>query len=228
MKPLETLAVVTTPDGATLMLQRHDGDFVIRVDGHVLMSSRSHASESALAAMALENVRARRIASPRILVGGLGLGFTLRTLLEGLPETARVRVAELSPAIVEWNRTFIDARALDDPRVEVTVADVGKELRRRVAAYDAILLDVDNGPSALTQRSNRSLYGALALRQARSLVAPGGVYVVWSAGRDDAFLRRMRESGFEAKMVDAGGGSHVLFVGTAPRATASGTSNRAR
>lgn len=216
MKPHETLAEATTPEGAKLLLQRHDGDFVIRVDGHVLMSSRSHASERALSLVALENIRTRKVVTPRVLVGGLGLGFTLRSLLEGLPPLARVRVAELSPAIVEWNRTFIDARSLDDLRVEVTVSDVGRELRRRGTVYDAILLDVDNGPSALTQRANRSLYGAAALVQARSILAPGGVYVVWSAGQDDAFLGRMREAGFhaETRTAGSGGARHVLFVGT--------------
>lgn len=210
MKPHETLAEATTPDGAKLVLQRHDGNFVIRVDGHVLMSSRSHASERALSLVALENIRTRKVVAPRILIGGLGLGFTLRALLEELPSNARVRVAELSAAIVEWNRTFVDARPLDDSRVEIVVSDVGDELRR-TDAYDAILLDVDNGPSALTQRANRSLYGAAALQQARGILRRGGVYVVWSASSDNAFLRRMRAAGFTAETRSVG--THVLFIG---------------
>lgn len=220
MKPWETLAKSITPDGGELVLQRRDREWVIRTGGQVLMSSRMHESERALAEAAIEHLRGHP--APRVLVGGLGLACTLRALLDGFPPSARITVAELSPAIVEWNRTLLtelSGDALSDARVELQVGDVAKVIRRGKQAFDAILLDVDNGPSALSQSDNRALYSQSALEAARAALAEGGLYVVWSAGADDAFLSRMRKAGFDARTrtVRSGGSRHVLFVGVVPK-----------
>lgn len=212
MKPWVTLAEADAPGGGRLILQQRDTELAIRVGGQVLMTSRAHASERALAAVALEQPRLANV-----LIGGLGMGFTLRALLDGLPSDAKVRVAELSPAIVEWNRTHLaplSASAIDDPRVVIEVRDVGVAIRES-NRLDAILLDVDNGPSALTARHNASLYHPRSLREARNALAPGGCYVVWSAAPDPAFANRLREAGFEAttRTVKSAGARHVLFVG---------------
>ena len=210
MKPWITLAEALSPDGEKLVLSRRDTEVVIRVAGQVLMTSRIHDSEKALAQIAAEQ-RARRV-----LIGGLGLGFTLRATLDALPG-AEVIVAEMSPAIVEWNRTLIaelHGDALADPRVRVETRDVGAVIRSE-RELDAILLDVDNGPSALSRRGNRALYAPVALREARNTLRAGGVYVVWSAGPDAAFEKRMREAGFtvSTRVVGSGGSKHVLFIG---------------
>lgn len=219
MKPWETLGEAPAPGGGTLRLQRRDTEWVIRVDGHVLMTSRAHASERALAEVALEHVRGR--AAPRIVIGGLGLGFTLRAVLDGAPRDARVTVAEISAAIVDWNRTVLrelTGDALADPRVSIQVGDVAAVIRG-ARGLDAILLDVDNGPSALSRSENRALYGTTALRAARRALADDGLYVVWSAGYDEPFSKRMREAGLvvRTKSVVSGGARHVLFLGTPAR-----------
>jgi spermidine synthase len=213
MKPWVTLAEADAPGGGRLLLQQRDTELAIRIGGQVLMTSRAHASERALAAVALEHPRLQHV-----LVGGLGMGFTLRALLDGAPASVKVRVAELSPAIVEWNRTHLrelSSGALDDPRVTIEVRDVGAAIRES-ARLDAILLDVDNGPTALTARQNGSLYHPRSLREARNALAPDGRYVVWSAAPDPAFANRLREAGFEVatRNVKSAGARHVLFVGT--------------
>ncbi len=210
MKPWITLAEATAPDGEKLVLQRRDTEVVIRVGGQVLMTSRAHESEKALATVTAEHLR--RAKEPRVLIGGLGLAFTLHAMLESLP-TAKVTVAELSAAIVEWNRTIL--RTLSDPRVSVHEGDVGALIRRE-RGLDAIVLDVDNGPSALTRRANRALYGDKALAEAYRALNENGVYVVWSAGDDHAFGQRMKNAGFvvERRTIVSHGSKHVLFIGT--------------
>lgn len=218
--PAEVLATATE-DGTELVLQRHhtvgDDEYVIRVDGHVLMTSGAHTSEDALCDAIKQPLAG--VKRPRVLIGGLGLGFTLRAFLDTLPEAAFV-VAEISPAIVEWNRTVLaplSRDALSDPRAEILVGDVRAAIKR--GGWDAIVLDVDNGPWALSKRSNAALYGVTGLRAAKEALSPRGVFVVWSAGDDRAFLERMREVGFVArtKRVRSGGSRHVLFIGTPPR-----------
>jgi spermidine synthase len=215
MLPWETIDRAHAPDGAELVLARRGGEWVIRASGRVLMSSRTHASEEALATLAL----ARAPAAKAVLVGGLGLGFTVRAALDLLPERARVTVAELVPAVVAWNRGPLAPLAggpLEDPRVTVAEADVATVATG--ARWDAILLDVDNGPSPLAHAMNARLYGEAGLATFRGALRDGGVLAVWSAGADPTFVDRLGRAGFaaEARPVAAaasGGQRHVVFVG---------------
>jgi predicted membrane-bound spermidine synthase len=209
---------VPTSGGAELVLARRGDEWIIKADRELLMSSRVHHSEEELAAMALE--RAPHCRS--LLVGGLGLGFTLRAALDRLPRQARVVVAELSPQLVAWNRgplAPLAGRPLDDRRVEVAVGDVFTRISARPAAWDVILLDVDNGPRALCRPGNDRLYGDRGLAACRAALRPGGVLGVWSAGPADAPWRdRLERAGFAAELhhitARPGGGSrHALFFG---------------
>jgi spermidine synthase len=220
MKPREVLDRTTTPDGRRLELAREGVHYVIRVDGVALMSSAAHGSEEAMARVAAEALGARPGA--RVLVGGLGLGFTLRAALDAFPD-ATVTVAELLPPLVGYNRgalADLARRPLDDPRVRLFEGDVRVPLG--AGGWDAVLLDVDNGPEAFTTSANASLYddaGAALLARA---LAPGGVLVVWSAGPSPAFERRLRRAGLacdtrRARARDRKGATHTLFVARAPR-----------
>ena len=219
MKPWEILGQARTPDGATMTLTRSGSEHVIRVDGQHLMSSRMHGSEEALAALACE--RARVLPRPRVLVGGLGMGFTLRATLDLLPPDATVRVVELLPAVVVWNRSLLGDLAghpLGDPRVEVEVADVAATLGASAGQFDAVLLDVDNGPSAFTSSDNDWLYDDQGLAAARAALTPGGVLAVWSAKDDRRFQQRLRRAGFRVEVRQARGHlnkgpRHTIFVG---------------
>jgi spermidine synthase len=219
MKPWETLGQARTPDGATMTLTRSGTEHVIRVDGQHLMSSRMHGSEEAMAALACEHLRDRP--RPCVLVGGLGMGFTLRATLDLLPADAQVVVAELLPAVVVWNRSLIGDLAghpLGDPRVEVEVADVGATLGANPGRFDAVLLDVDNGPSAFTSSDNDGLYDEQGLAAARVALKEGGVLAVWSAKDDRRFQQRLRHAGFtvDVKQVRGHmnkGPRHVIFIG---------------
>lgn len=226
MTPWETLASANE-DGTALVLRRHrkgrgeshsDYEYVIGVDGHVLMTSGAHASEDALCDVVKQQLAG--VARPRVLIGGLGLGFTLRAFLDAMPNAAVV-VAEISPAIVEWNRTYLaplSRDALSNPRADVVTCDVRALIKR--GNWDAIVLDVDNGPWALSKRSNAALYGVTGLRAAKQALSDRGVLVVWSAGEDHAFVKRMRDVGFDArtKIVRSGGSRHALFIATAASA----------
>ena len=207
-----------TPDGAELVLARRGDEWVIKAGRELLMSSRVHHSEEALATMALERAPHCRA----LLIGGLGLGFTLRAALDRLPPRARVVVAELSPQLVAWNRgplAHLAGRPLEDPRVSVAVGDVYARITAAPAAWDVILLDVDNGPRALCLPGNDRLYGDRGLAACRAALRPGGVLGVWSAGPADTPWRdRLERAGFlaELKHVTArpGGGSrHAHFFG---------------
>ncbi|MBK5296753.1 MAG: hypothetical protein JJE40_06300 [Vicinamibacteria bacterium] len=219
MKPWETLGQARTPDGASMTLTRSGSEHVIRVDGQHLMSSRMHGSEEALAALACE--RARALPRPSVLVGGLGMGFTLRATLDLLPPDATVVVVELLPAVVVWNRSLLGDLAghpLGDPRVEVEVADVAATLRASAGRFDAVLLDVDNGPSAFTASDNDGLYDDQGLAAARAALTPGGVLAVWSAKDDRRFQQRLRRAGFRVEVRQARGHlnkgpRHTIFVG---------------
>lgn len=199
MKPTETLARETTPDGEPLVLSRRDGIYLLSVGGMELMTSRAHGSEDALASLACAAIAERK--APRVLLGGLGFGYTLRAALDRLPPKARVVVCEIFPSLVAWNRDILAGlagRPLEDPRVTAVVADVGTLLDGR-EPFDAILLDVDNGPEAFTLRSNGRLYTADGLARLSRSLTERGVLAVWSAAADPAFEGRLRRAGFEAR-----------------------------
>ena len=220
MKKLERLAEARTPDGTTLVLFRHDGDYLIRADGAELMTTRHHHSEDKLAELGCAPLR--DCAGPRVLIGGLGFGFTLKTALRILPADARIVVAELVRAVIEWNEddTYDLARsALRDPRVELRHADVAQLLREDAGGYDAIILDVDNGPDPLTSSGNGALYSDAGIRTTRAALRPGGRLVYWSAQDDRKFERSLRRAGFEVSIVrvwshGTSGALHTLFVAT--------------
>jgi spermidine synthase len=218
MRMREVLDRSTTPDQAPIELAREAGHYVIRVAGKVLMSSAAYGSEQRMAATARELLGPRR--SPQVLVGGLGMGFTLRAVLDGFGRDARVTVAELLPAVVGYVRTVLAPLAgnpLSDPRVELYEGDVRGALAR--GGWDAILLDVDNGPDALTTPSNASLYSRSGSARLRRALAPDGVLVVWSAAPDARFEARLRAAGLDcrtervrARAPLAKAGTHTLFI----------------
>ncbi|MEO6773632.1 MAG: spermidine synthase [Kofleriaceae bacterium] len=216
MKPWKTLATVATAEGALELRQRGDQEFLLVIAGRVLMTSQDRRSEERLAAVALAHAKA---AAPRVLVGGLGMAYTLRAALDLLPPTAQVEVAELSPAVAQWCRgplAVLTGDAIGDPRVRVIVGDVARVIREAApGAYDAILLDLYEGPHAASQRGDDPFYGPGALARSHAALAPGGVLAVWSEDPDDGFLRRFRKAGFEVN-VDRAGSSrvHIVYAGT--------------
>lgn len=220
MIPWELLGRAQTPDGADLTLNRHGRDYIILASGKSLMSSQMHGSEEALATLGC--ARARGMAAPTVLVGGLGMGFTLRATLDALPSGARVVVAELMPAVIAWNQGPLGPLAghpLADPRVEVVPGDVGATMRARRGRFDAILLDVDNGPTAFSQASNANLYDTAGVATMRAALAADGVLAVWSASEDRRFEHRLRHAGFVVRTevvrarLKKGGPRHVIFLG---------------
>jgi spermidine synthase len=204
MKPHLKLAEILTPDGARLSLHSHDRNFCIRLNGQDLMHSATASSELQLGELATEGLAGRPV---RILIGGLGLGFTLKAVLEKTSPDTTVEVAELFPAVVEWNRTFLkelNGALLTDPRVKILVADVGHVLSHASAApYDAILLDIDNGPTAMVQANNAGHYRAQGIQRIADALKPGGRAAIWSAKADHAFETRLRKAGFTVKSTPA-------------------------
>ena len=197
MTPRELLGSAAVPGGQELMLYRRGGDFMIVLDRNELMSSRMSGSEKALALMTIERLAGRK--APHLLIGGYGMGFTLRAALGALGQDARITLAELVPEIIDWARGPMAELAdgcLDDPRVDLRMGDVVPVIAAGRACYDAILLDVDNGPDGLTAAANDRLYSATGLAAARAALTPGGILAVWSAGSDDAFTRRLSSAGF--------------------------------
>jgi spermidine synthase len=218
--PWQVVDRAGTPDGTELVLARRGHEWEVRAGRATLMSNRAHASEDALAHLAFaENPGARAV-----LVGGLGLGYTARAALDGLGPGGTVTVAELSPTLVEWNRTHVAelaGRPLDDPRVRVVVGDVGERIREGRGAFDAILLDVDNGPRALVQDANHQLYGPRGIRACWDALRPGGVLAVWALAADEAYVRRLGQQGFRAglRRVPERMGArkkHVVHLGVRP------------
>jgi len=197
----DLLGTAHVPGGEELRLYAHGRDFIIALGRNELMSTRMRGSEEALATMTLARLAAP---APHLLVGGYGMGFTLRAALAAHPR-AQLTVAELVPEIVEWARgpmAELTAGCLDDPRVTLAMVDVGDMIATACEAYDAILLDVDNGPDGLVRAGNDRLYTREGLAEARAALRPGGVLAVWSAGKDPAFTMRLRSAGFAVEEVE--------------------------
>jgi spermidine synthase len=219
MKAWELLGESSSHDGIDLQLRRRDDEYLILANGKPLMSSRLHGSEEALATLGCS--RARALAEPRVLVGGLGMGFTLRAVLDVLPLNGVVTVAELVPAVIEWNRSSLAALAgypLRDRRVRIQAADVGFTLRANPGRFDVVLLDTDNGPAAFTAADNAGLYDNAGVAAAFAALRPGGTLAVWSAWEDRKFEQRLRFHGFRVEVarvrarLHRGGPRHAIFV----------------
>lgn len=221
MTPREFVGEAEVPGGEPLRLFRRGGDFMIVLERNELMSSRMSGSEEALADMTLD--RLKNPAKARLMIGGYGMGFTLRAALARLGPQGRACVVELVPGIIEWARGPMAELAdgcLDDPRTELVMGDVGAAIGGAArGAWDAILLDVDNGPDGLTRLANDGLYTLRGLERARAALAPGGVLAVWSAAPDDKFRRRMGDAGFAVEEVavrarqNGKGPRHVIWFG---------------
>ena len=224
MKRVTLLETAPIPGGGgELGLYQHGDDFVIKVvGGQDLMSTRTHGSADALAEIACTKIAGRE--RPRVLIGGLGVGFTLAAALRNLGPGAEVVLAELVPSVVEWNRGPLGEHAghpLRDERVTVHEVDVAAILRAEVSAFDAILLDVDNGPDGLTQEANDWLYSRAGLTVSYEALRPRGVLAVWSAGSDRAFTKRLGQAGFEVEEVPVRahrgkGARHLIWVARTP------------
>ena len=222
MKKFERLGETTAPDGTVLTLYRHDGAYSLRAHNVELMSTRRHFSEEKLAELTCAPLRTRR--RPRVLIGGLGFGYTLKAALRSLGSDARVVVAELLDAVIEWNRNpeyALAGEALADPRVEVRHADVMTVLRRSPGGFDAIMLDVDNGADSFTTAGNADLYREAGVHIAAGALAPDGRLAYWSANDDPAFERTLRDAGLSVEPVrvrahPTSGVTHTLYIGQHP------------
>lgn len=224
MIPWEELGRAQVPGEVNeLILRKRGQEFSIQTAGTELMNSRVHGSEDALARLALDCIHKKE--NLRILIGGLGMGYTLGAALDQASSDARILVSELVPTVVSWNQDHLGHLAgmpLDDPRVIVEEIDVGLIIRKARSDWDVILLDVDNGPSGLTQKSNSSLYSRAGLKACFQALKPGGVLAVWSANGDDAFTRSLNQCGFSAKavMVSARpnnkGSRHTIWLAVKP------------
>jgi spermidine synthase len=220
MKKWACLDTALTPDGKTISLSEHDRSYTIRVDGAILMSTRRHASEEKLAELAC--TRAGSIRNARVLIGGLGFGFTLKAALEALAPDAKVVTVEILAAVIAWNRDPrfpLAAEAMADPRVVVLQKDIGDVIREPGEGFDSIILDVDNGPAALSFEGNNRLYDLEGLQMIREALRPGGRVAFWSAAPNAAFEKLMARAGFEVEVCRCrphakSGGWHTIFVGS--------------
>jgi spermidine synthase len=206
-----------------LRLMRRGADFSMMLGQNELMNSRLSGSEEALATLACRRIEA--VKRPHLLIGGLGMGFTLRAALAVLGPEARITVAELVPAVIAWARgplAGIFGDSLNDPRANILSADVVEVIQSSPAAFDAILLDVDNGPEGLIRKANNALYSLKGLKAIRAALRPRGVLAVWSSGPNPAFTRRLRDAGFDANEVGVrattkrSGAHHVIWFATKP------------
>lgn len=225
MIPWSLLDTAQVPGGGELRLMQRGAEFSIRLGRDELMNSRLSATEEALATIACEKIQTRRRPNkqPNILIGGLGMGFTLRAALTVLGKQAHIVVAELVPAVVAWARgpmAKLSGDSLTDPRVRIHEGDVGDLIRSGRLAYDAILLDVDNGPQGMTRKANDGLYDLKGLRAAHTALRPGGVLAVWSSGPDAKFTARLRKTGFKVDEIPLrakgprGGARHFIWTAT--------------
>lgn len=219
MKKWTLLDQALTDDGKSISLHEHDGSYTIRIGGAELMSTREHASEEKLAEFACTHIRNDTRA--RVLIGGLGFGFTLKAALKVVDSHAAVVVAEISAQVIAWNRnrTYnLAADALDDPRVSLVDQDVSRILRDAHAEFDSVMLDVDNGPAALSVPGNHWLYHRAGLEQIRVALRPGGCVAFWSARPDEPFEKRLAQSGYKVEVErcrsrEKAGRWHTIFVG---------------
>ena len=217
MKKWTDLESTLSPDGQTVSLHEHDGSYAIRVGGTPLMSTRQSGSEEAMAELACTGLGPRA----RVLIGGLGFGFTLKAALRAVGPDASIVVSEILEAVIAWNRNpayELASNAMTDPRVTVLHEDVNITMRRSPASFDAILLDVDNGPEALTTEGNGSLYDDAGLRRIIAALRPRGCVAFWSAHPDAAFENRLARVGFRvathlSRAHKAGGRRHTIFLG---------------
>ncbi len=218
MKIRELIDTARIPGGDELRLYRRGDDFIIAIGGNELMNSRMSGSEEALAVMSCDRLREPETA--RLLIGGYGMGFTLRAALAALGPDAKIIVAELVPEIIDWAHgpmAGLAAGRLDDPRVELVIGDVAAAIAAGRGRYDAILLDVDNGPDGLVRDANDGLYSAAGLASAKAALRPGGILAIWSAAPDARFARRLRTAGFAVEEVavraraSGKGARHVIW-----------------
>jgi spermidine synthase len=219
MRPWQTIDRVDTAEGPLELRQRGERDFLITVAGRILMTSVAHRSEDALAEIACAALG--ESSRPRVLVGGLGMGYTLRAALDRLPARAEVVVVDVNDDVVRWCRgplAALTAGAVNDERVRVQVADVARVIAGAApAAYDAVVLDLYEGPHEATQRAGDRLYGALALERTARALRPGGVLAVWSEETDRPFERRLASAGFQVRTHRTRGGrTHVIYEARAP------------
>ncbi len=222
MIPRELLGTAQIPGGeGELRLFRRGGDFMIVLDRNELMSSRMSGSEEALAEMTIERLGGRP--APRLLIGGYGMGFTLRAALAALAADAKITVAELVPEIIEWARGPMAAMTgdcLDDKRLFLEIADVGVLIGEAKTYYDAILLDVDNGPDGLTRKGNNGLYSGKGLAATKAALKPGGILAIWSAAPDEKFKKALSDAGFMVDEIavrarqNGKGAKHVIWFAT--------------
>jgi spermidine synthase len=214
----ELLGTAQIPGGEELKLYAHGRDFIIALDRNELMNTRMRGSEEALATLTLERLKGK--SDPHLLVGGYGMGFTLRAALAGMGPQGRVTVAELLPEIIDWARgpmAEVAAGCLDDPRVRLEMGDVADAMLLAPEPFDAILLDVDNGPDGLVRADNNRIYSKSGLHNARRALAPGGVLAVWSAFPDPKFRRRMEDVGFTVEEVEVRARYDAQGKGKGPR-----------
>lgn len=217
MQPWKTLDSHPTRDGTLILRQRGERDFLLSIDGRVLMSSMLHRSEDALAKLAVERLTKP---GPRVLTAGLGLGFTVRALLDALDRRASVQVCELYEPIIDWCAGplgAVNGAVLDDPRLSVTIGDVMHTVRGAAESgrgFDAIVLDLMEGPSASRGQATAHLYGPRALEMVRAALAPGGIYAVWGEEDHPGFPDKLRRCGFDARrvIVGKGGPKHVVYI----------------
>ena len=218
MKRFERLGEARTPNGTLIELYRHDGAYLLRADGVELMSTRRHLSEDRLAEVACAPLQ--EVSRARVLIGGLGLGFTLRAALQQLREDAEIVVAELLPEVIAWNadpRYDISIAAMNDPRVRVVQDDVVHVLRANPGAFDAILLDTDNGPDGMLMSESTRLYAARGIENTVAALRTGGTIGYWSVGDDPGFMSALRRAGLDVKSLQVrahrtGGPMHTLYL----------------
>jgi spermidine synthase len=220
VKPFELIGETLSADGTVIKLVSRNAEYFILADGAPLMSSRMHGSEDALATFACE--RFRNHPRPSVLIGGLGMGFTLRATLDLLSANSTVVVSELLPAVVDWNRGPLGPVAgnpLKDRRVRLAIEDVNLTLRSNPGVFDAVLLDVDNGPAEFTVANNAALYDSGGLAGARAALKKDGVLAIWAAHEDEKFAKRLRQSGFDVQVrrirahANKKGSRHTIFLG---------------